>query len=94
MILFRILYTINVLASLVVVYFFFIGLSDGSITSFNIVEWLVILTVDASILIGGWKLKSNGHLTRANLVLLIAALPALVCVAYFLIAITMDVRWN
>ena len=43
MIVFRLFLAIDAAAALVALYFFFIGLGDGSVSSFNIAIWLALL---------------------------------------------------
>lgn len=94
MILFRILLVIDFIVGLIVLYFFFIGLSDGTVSLSNIVLWLVILFVLTAIIAGGLRLKSSNRLALANLVLAILAIPAFLFGLYFLVAITSGARWN
>ena len=48
-------------AALVALYFFFIGLGDGSVSSFNIAICLALLGGIAAILVGGWMLSAKGQ---------------------------------
>lgn len=88
------LYGIDAVIALIWLYFFVAGLSDGSVSSFNIVLWLAILGVLAAILGGGLLLKSNGHQRLANGVLLILAVPGLLFGFFFLSLIVLQPRWN
>lgn len=51
MIFYRILFSIDAVIALVLLYFFFVGLGDGSVSSFNILLWLGILGATAAILV-------------------------------------------
>lgn len=75
---FWILWVIDAVVALVILYFFFIGLADGSVSSFNMGLWLVILAVVAGVLFGGFQLMTHRHLLAAKLVLGILAVPGLV----------------
>jgi hypothetical protein len=77
MIFFWIFWAVDCLVALVILYFFFIGLADGSVSSFNMGLWLLILAVLAGVLIGGFQLMKHGHLLAAKLVLCILAVPGL-----------------
>jgi hypothetical protein len=92
--LFWTLFCIDVLVAAVVLFFFFAGLGDGSVSSFNIGLWLGILAVLAAVLGGGWLLKSNGHPRLANLVLLILEIPGLLYALFILAVIILQPRWN
>ena len=56
----RTLLGIDVSVGLVVVYFFIIGLADGSVSSFNMSLWLGLLAVVVAVVGGGWMLDTNG----------------------------------
>lgn len=92
--LFWILFSIDGAIALIVLFFFFAGLSDGSVSSFNIVLWLAILGGLAVVLCSGLILKSKGHLHLARGVLLILAIPGLLFGLFILCAIILQPRWN
>jgi hypothetical protein len=91
---FRILLGIDAVAALVVVYFFVIGLADGSVSSFNMQLWLGILAAVAAILGGGVFLNAKRQRIAANLVLLILATPAALYGLFILSIIVFQPRWN
>jgi hypothetical protein len=76
------------------VYFFVIGLADGSVSSFNMQLWLGILAAVAAIVGGGIWLNALGHRIVANLVLLILATPAALYGLFILSVIVFQPRWN
>ena len=92
--LFWTLFGIDGLVAAVVLFLFFAGLGDGSVSSFNIVLWLVILAILAAILGGGWLLKSSGHPGLASGVLLLLAIPGLIYGLFILSVILLQPRWN
>jgi len=94
MTLFWILWSFTALMSLVPIYFFFVGLADGSITSRNIGLWAIIILVVACVLFGTLWLKGHDHLPFAKVVLILAAIPGIFVLLYFLIVITSKARWN
>jgi hypothetical protein len=91
---FRILLGIDILIAAVALYFFAAGVSDGTISSFNIYLWLKILACVASVPIGGIVLKAYGRNHLANLVLMILALPGVGYVLFFAVLIISHPRWN
>jgi hypothetical protein len=91
---FRILFGIDALAAAVVVFFFLWGVSDGTVSSFNILLWLVMLGGVGGVLGGGAFLRSQGQVRVANGVLLVLAIPAMLLVLFFLILIIAQPRWN
>lgn len=92
--LFWTLFSIDGAIALIVLFFFFTGLGDGSVSTFNIVLWLAILGGLAAILAGGMLLRSKGHLHLARGVLLILAIPGLLFGLFILCAIILQPRWN
>ena len=90
---FRLLLAIDAIAALVILYFFMIGLADGSVSSFNMELWFGILAAVAAILGGGLLLKAKGQRIAANLVLLVLATPAALYGLFFL-SIIFQPRWN
>lgn len=75
-------------------YFFFIGLADGSVSSFNMTLWMTTLAGLAAILFGGYSLNKNGNTRTAKLVLSVLAVPASCFAVFFLIIIIAQPRWN
>jgi hypothetical protein len=94
MIAFRILVGIDALAAAVVVFFFLWGLSDGSVSSFNILLWLALLGGVGGVLAGGLWLKSIGRRGLANRLLMVLAFPAAMIFLFFLVLIIAQPRWN
>jgi hypothetical protein len=94
MMLFWILWIFDAIMSLVPVYFFFIGLKDGSITSRNIGLWMLILVIVAAVLFGSHWLVSIDRLAMANGLLLLAGIPGVLVLLYFLVIIIGKPRWN
>lgn len=91
---FWLLWGFDALVTLGFLFFFFDGLLDGSVSSFNILLWITILAFLAAIMVGGWILKSTGHPLFAYLLLSILALPSLLCVLFFILILISHPRWN
>ena len=94
MIFYRILCGIDAVIALITLYFFFAGLSDGSVSSFNILLWLALLGGIAAILGSGLLLKANKKLWPANGVLLILAAPGFLLGLLFLMLIVLQPDWR
>jgi hypothetical protein len=90
----RTLLGIDVLVALVVVYFFIIGLADGSVSSFNMSLGLGLLAVVAAVVGGGWILDANGKRGAAIAVLLILAVPGVLYALFILLIVVAQPRWN
>jgi hypothetical protein len=91
---YRVLFGIDVLAAAVVTFFFMWGMSDGTVSSFNILLWLMLLGGVGAVVGGGWYLRSIGQRGAACGVLLILAIPATLMALFFLLLIILQPRWN
>jgi ABC-type tungstate transport system substrate-binding protein len=80
--------------ALVIVIFFFWGLADGSISSFNLAIWFVVLAVAVAVPLTGIRLAFHGHHFVAILVLGILAVPGLVYGLFLLLVIGSGTSWN
>ena len=94
MTLFRILVGIDGVIALIFLYFFVVGLGDGSVSSRNMLLWLVILGGIAAALGGGLSLQSNGKRALANGLLFVLAGPGLAFGLFFLSLLVLQPRWN
>lgn len=94
MTLFWILWAIDAVVALIALYYFFIGLQDGSVASFNMTMWLGMLIALAAVLGGGLLLKSIGKLALAKILLSVLAIPALLFGLFMLVVIMSGEKWN
>jgi hypothetical protein len=92
--LFWTLWIVDALAALIVLYFFFVGLSDGTVTSRNARLWAVFILVLAGVLGGSYYFFSHGQLRVAYIVLSLLAIPALLMLMYLLFVVFGKLRWN
>jgi hypothetical protein len=84
----------DALIAFVALYFFFAGLSDGSVSSFNIGLWLVILLGLAGVLGSSVLLRSAGRRGAAIAVLLVLGIPGFLFVIFFVVLLVSAPRWN
>lgn len=91
---FRVMWGLDALVASVPLYFFLVGLTDGSVSSFNILLWAVLLFFLAAILVGSVLLRSHGHRIAAWITLLLLAVPGLLAAMFVLGAIVLRPRWN
>lgn len=75
--LFWILWGIDAVVALVLLYFFLIGLIDNTISSENLGLWLLILVFVGGVLFGSNILRINGYVIFAKIILAVIAIPAL-----------------
>lgn len=92
--LFRLLWGFDALIAATFLFFFFWGLADGTVSSFNIVLWLAILAGLAGVLGGSHRFQSKGHTRPAMGLLLILAIPGFLGVLFFLAVLILHPRWN
>jgi hypothetical protein len=70
-------WSVDALIAAVAVYFLFVGLTDGSVSSFNIGLWMMILLGLAVIVGGSIWLRTTGTTAIAIALLLVLAIPGL-----------------
>jgi len=91
---FRIAWAIDIVVALVLVFFFLIGIGDGSVSSLNIVLWLGTLGGIAALIIGANALARRGNAALATVIAAVPALPALLYGLFVLVAVSSGARWN
>jgi len=85
---------IDVVIALVFVFFFFVGLADGTVSSFNMGLWLLTLAALASVVGGSLALRAAARLQTATALVMILAIPGVLVGLFFLAMIVVPVRWN
>ena len=91
---YRVFLAVASVVALVIVTFFFWGLADGSVSSFNFAIWLVALVVAVAVPIFGIQFATRGHHFAAIFVLGILALPGLVYGLFLLLVVGSGTPWN
>ena len=92
--LFRVLWWFDALIAGIVIYFFLVGLADGSVSSFNAGIWTALLLGVAGVMIGSRALRAGGQHKLALLVLLLLAVPGMLAALFLLLVLTTNPRWN
>jgi len=91
---YKTLFGIDIVAAVIVGYFFFAGLADGSISAFNIQLWVGIIFVVVTIIASGVALRRAAKPVFANIVLAVLAVPV-VLYGIFIGAVVITVTpWN
>ena len=80
---FWILWGWDALIAAVILYFFLVGLADGSVSSFNMGLWLTIIAVLAVVMIGSLALRTAKRLALAVMLLLVLAVPGMLFALFF-----------
>lgn len=75
-------------------YFFLVGLADGSVSSFNGGLWAALLALCAGVTGGSYALKQRGRPGAGALVALILAVPGAVFGLFILMLLLTNPRWN
>ena len=78
----------------VIMVFFFLGMVNGSVSSFNIGIWIVILAALAVIIAGSLWLKAVGHPGFGTMLLLVLAIPGLLYGLFILLVAVTKTPWN
>lgn len=78
----------------VVVLFFALGVSDGSVSSFNIGLWSGLLGAIAAVFAADRALVRRGRLVAACAVLFVLAAPGLLYLLFVLMIVIVQPRWN
>jgi len=74
--------------------FFFIGLGDGTVSSFNAGIWALLLLGTGGVTGGSLILKRAGRPGLGALLALVLALPGVLAVLFFLLILVSNPRWN
>lgn len=77
-------WSIDAIVAAIFVYFFFVGIADGSVSSFNIVLWLAILIGLASVLAGSLALRAAARPGLATALVTALAIPSVLIGLLFL----------
>jgi len=94
MVVYRSLLGLAALTAAVFVYFFLLGIADGTVSAANIGSWTLVLSVLGAVLAGGVVLQRRGRPGWSKLVLAVVAVPTALggLVALFML-LTVE-RWN
>ncbi|WP_018620903.1 hypothetical protein [Spirosoma luteum] len=91
---FRVLWAFDGALALIFLGFFFVGLADGSVSSFNAGLWFLILGGLGAILLGSYWLQTHQQQRWATALLCVLAIPGLLAGLFFLLMLITNPRWN
>ena len=92
--LFRLLWWFDALIAAVVLYFFFAGLADGSVSSFNAGIWAMLLLGVGGVMLGSRALRAAGHHKAATSLVLLLAVPGAFAVLFMVVVLISGPSWN
>jgi hypothetical protein len=88
------LWGVDALTALIAVYFFFVGLADGTVSSFNIGIWTVLLLGLGGVVLGSLALRAAGREAWARALVVALAVPAFGVGLFFAVLLVTHPRWN
>jgi hypothetical protein len=91
---FRMLWGVDVVAALIALAFFIIGIDDGTVSSFNMMLWIALLAGLAVIVFGSNALQARGQRGLAFILAAVLAVPLLLACLFFALLLVSGVRWN
>ena len=78
----------------VLLYFFLIGLADGSVSSFNASSWGLLLSGVGTITGGSYGLWRKGRIGWASLLAAVLAVPGMLAVMMLVAFLLSDPNWQ
>lgn len=91
---FRILFGATLAETGVAYFFFLTGLARGTVSTFNMIQWILVLLLVTVVPVLGWTLGSHGKTWPAIGVLSVLAIPGFLYAAYILLLLTSGVTWR
>ena len=88
------LWGVDALTALIAVYFFFVGLADGTVSSFNIGIWTVLLLGLGGVVLGSLALRAARREAWARALVVALAVPAFGVGLFFAVLLVTHPRWN
>jgi len=91
---FGFVWIVDIVIGLIALAFFVAGLNDGSISSFNLLQWTLLLGAIVTVVFGSFALSKSGHTKLASTLAALPAIPAIIIGVGLMTAIATGVRWN
>jgi hypothetical protein len=92
--LFYIILAIDTLVPIIAIFYFFVGLADGSVSSRNMLLWIVLLAALVLLWLACLYLYKAGWIKLAWTIAILLGLPAMIGLLYILMIMFGNVRWN
>lgn len=91
---YRLFFAVDIAAILIAFYFFFAGISDGSVSSYNIALWLALLSGMVAVLAIAYSFRTRGRIAAGAAVLALPAVPANLGGLFFLSILIAQPNWH
>jgi len=91
---FWVTWAIDALTCAIALFSFLVGLSDGSVSSFNVGIWIALLAALGVVMAGSLWLKAIGCPGLGMMLLLVVAVPAVLYALFLLVVILSGSKWN
>lgn len=78
----------------ITIFFFLVGVADGSVSSFNAGMWALLLAFTVGVTIGSLFLKVKGRPGLGAVLALVLAVPGVIALLFFLLVLISEPRWN
>ena len=88
------LWGVDAIVAAVVVFFFLVGIGDGTVSSFNAHLWVLMLAGVGGVVLGSLKLRAVGRTRMAMKLLWLLAAPGLGFAFFFAVLLILHPRWN
>jgi hypothetical protein len=92
--LFYIILAIDALVPIIAIFYFFVGISDGTVSSRNILMWILLLAALVLLWLACLYLYKAGWIKLAWTIAILLGLPAIIGLLYILMIMFGNVRWN
>lgn len=91
---FQILWGIDAIIMIIILYFFFVGMADGSVSSTNMGMWMGIIFGMAVVLLGSILLRTHDFPLLSRGLLAIPAVPGLFYLLFLIVVVLSKGKWN
>jgi hypothetical protein len=79
---------------IIAIFYFFVGLADGTVSSQNMMMWVVLFAALVLLWLACLYLYKAGWVKLAWTIAMLLGLPAIIALIYILMFMFGNVRWN
>jgi hypothetical protein len=92
--LFLIVLAVDAIVPIIAIFYFFVGISDGTVSSRNIMMWVLLLAALVLLWLACLYFYKAGWIKLAWAIAILLGLPAMIGLLYILMFMFGNVRWN